>query len=659
MTVVAGLSLVAASAAYAAKKPNIIFILTDDLGWGDLGVFFQNQRTADLRFTTPELDRMALEGIQLRNHYAPAPVCAPSRASLFTGRHQGHEEVRNNQFDKALATSHNLATVVKQAGYRTVLIGKYGLPGGDRDKYDMDQWIAFPTRRGFDEFYGAVKHRDGHSQYPANKYPRGDNDMHRGTFPLYHNDQQLTKELEGAYTTDLFTAFAKKWLVEHKENNPAQPFFMFLSHTTPHAALHVPSMPYPQGGGLKGGVQWIGQAGKMINTVGGKFDEWIHPDFADKKWAEQDKRLATMVRRIDDTTGDLIQTLKDLGLDDNTLIVFTSDNGPHKESYLIDLEYAPASFSSYGPFSGIKRDVLEGGIRVPTLVRWPGGIPAGQINEAPSQFHDWLPTFAQVAGLPVPALSDGVSLLPHLTGKGRAQESTVYVEYSIGETTPAYDEFAPLHQGSARGEMQAIFLEGYKGFRRNIKGHGDNFMIFDLKNDPRESRDLAQDANFEKGLQQRMKDRVLQIRRPNASAPRPYDNEPVPAISGSYDPKVTWARYSSGFPWVPQTAMLKAAKKGTRETVGLDGIGASAGEVVEFKGHIHAETSGNYAFVLETSGGAILRIHDAVVIDQETKIEGKSATTGSILLAQGVHPFTLTMRLGAESHLKFAHSRKD
>lgn len=485
------MALLAVSPAQAAVKTNIIFVLTDDLGWGDLGVFFQNQRKEDRRFATPQLDRLAAEGIQMRSHYSPAPVCAPSRASLFTGRHQGHEEVRNNQFDKALAKSHNLATVVKQAGYRTVMIGKYGLPGGDRERYQMDQWTSYPTRIGFDEFFGAVKHCDGHSQYPANPYPRGDSEMHRGTFPLYHNDKPLTQELEGAYTTDLFTAFAKKWLVDHKASHPEQPFFMFLSHTTPHAALQVPSMPYPEGGGLKGGVQWIGEAGKMINTVGGNFDQWIHPDYAEKDWAEQEKRLATMIRRIDDTIGDLIETLKDLGIDDRTMIVLTSDNGPHKESYLADLDYEPTSFASYGPFSGIKRDVLEGGIRVPTLVRWPGGIPAGRINETPSQFHDWLPTFAQIAGLPAPALSDGVSLLPHLTGEGKAAESTVYVEYLIEDKTPNYEDFAAIHRASIRGEMQAIFMEGYKGFRRDIKGHEDDFMIFDLKNDPRESTNLA------------------------------------------------------------------------------------------------------------------------------------------------------------------------
>jgi uncharacterized sulfatase len=568
--------------------------------------------------------------------------------------------VRNNQFDKALSTSHNLATVLGQAGYRTLMVGKYGLPGGDRNAYNMDEWEAFPTRRGFHEFYGPVKHRDAHSHYPANPYPRGDSDLHRGTFPWYHNDKQLTKELDGAYTTDLVTAFAKKWLVEHQANRREEPFFIFLSHTTPHAALHVPSMPYPMGGGLSGGVQWIGEPGNMINTVGGDFDEWFHPEFAEQNWHEQEKRFATMMRRIDDSLGDLIQTLKDLGLDEDTLVVFTSDNGPHRESYLIDLDYDPTSFASFGPFTGIKRDVLEGGIRVPTLVRWPGSIPAGALNEATTQQHDWLPTLAAVADLPAPALSDGVSLLPHLTGKGTARESTVYVEYSNSGRTPDYPEFPAIHRDMPREEMQAIFMEGYKGLRRDIQGHDDDFMIFDLKNDPRELHDLAREGDFGDGLQQRMKDRVLQIRRPDASAPRPYDDMHVPAISKVVPaPATKWALYRGDFPWVPQTAPLKAVRTGSSETVSLAGIGAAAGDVVEFTGHIEAERPGNYTFELASSGGAILRIHDAVVIDNETEIDGKAATEGSILLAKGLHPFTVTMLVDEASRLKFQHTDRN
>lgn len=638
------------------SHPNVIFILVDDLGWGDLGVFYQNSRQDGRKHATPYLDIVATEGMQLRQHYCPAPVCAPSRASLLSGRHQGHEPIRDNQFDKALAPSHNLGTVMREAGYRTVMVGKYGLPGGDRELYDMDQWVAYPTRRGFDEFFGYVKHRDGHTQYPGDDYPRGDNELHQTGKPVFHNEKMLTKELSGSYTTDLFTAFAKKWMVDHRQQHPGQPFFMYLAHSTPHAALHVPSMPYPRGGGLNGGAQWIGEPGKMINTVGGTFDGWIHPDYAKQDWAEQEKRFATMVRRIDSSVGDVIQTLKDLGIDRETMVVFTSDNGPHKESYLADMDYHPSSFDSFGPFNGIKRDLLEGGIRMPTLVRWPGNIPSGAVNETPSQFHDWLATFANLAGFPAPALSDGVSLLPYLTGQGTARPGTVYVEYVNNLSTPDYLEFEPLHRGRTRQQMQVVFVDGYKGIRTGISSHDDDFMIFDLANDPRERMDLSGTSRYFTDLQQRMKDRVLQIRRPDEEAPRPYDNEPVPALGKEpKDRSIHWTAYAGDFPWVPQTFGLTPVQKGVSREVDAKVTGKAA--IIEYRGIIDAKETAAYTFTVDSDGGAILRLHDAVVVDNESVIDGTRATRGSILLAKGPHPFTLTYRVGSRDNpsLKFSH----
>ena len=165
-----------------ASKPNIIFILLDDMGWGDLGVLHQNLSKHPKRHHTPMLDAMAAEGMQLRAHYCPAPVCAPSRSSLLSGVHQGHAEVRDNQFDKALADNHTLATVMKAAGYRTWLVGKYGLQGaknGQDDDFTPEDWPAYPTKRGFDAFYGYVRHRDGHLHYPAHEWPLGDSPAHR------------------------------------------------------------------------------------------------------------------------------------------------------------------------------------------------------------------------------------------------------------------------------------------------------------------------------------------------------------------------------------------------------------------------------------------------------------------------------------------------
>ncbi|MBK1878936.1 sulfatase-like hydrolase/transferase [Pelagicoccus mobilis] len=642
------------------KQPNIIFILTDDLGWGDLGVFYQNSRTEDKRHFTPELDRFAAQGMQLRQHYCPAPVCAPSRASLLSGRHQGHEPIRNSQFDKALADSHTLATTLKTAGYRTAAVGKYGLQGGVKHVYDLDSWTAYPTKRGFDEFFGYVMHIDGHLQYPAHEWPIGNNEMHQTKKHVYHNDRELHADLELCYTTDLFTAFAKNWIVEHKDANPEQPFFLYLAHSTPHAALQVPTGPYPKGGGLDGGVQWLGKPGKMINTAEGEIDSWIHPDYAGKNWSDVEKRFATMVRRIDSTIGDLVKTLQDLGIDENTLIVFSSDNGPHSESYIKDVNYDPDSFDSFGPFNGIKRDTLEGGIRMPTLARWPSEIPVGSISDRKSQFHDWMPTFVEAAGLAAPALSDGVSLLPSLSGKGKAQDSTVYIEYTQNQRTPNYAEFEERFRGRQRKEMQVVFVDGYKGLRYNIKSHTDDFEIYDLRNDPHESKDLNGSSEYFVELQQRMKDRVLQLRRPNPTAKRPYDGELVPGIDAkAYDSKVSWSVYEGEFPWVPQTVGLKPVKEGSSKAVDLKVRTRKNDVVIEYKGFVKVAESGNYEFTVDSDTGAILRLHDAVVVDNESVLDGERATSGEILLEAGVHPYTLTYQRGSEGkpRLEFGYEK--
>lgn len=205
------------------EKPNILFILTDDLGYGDLGVLFQNQRANEAKpfHRTPYLDSMAQEGILLTRHYVPAPVCAPSRASLLQGVHQGHAQVRNNQFDKALSDNHSLATVLKEAGYTTALIGKYGLQGKEGDS--PASWEAYPTKRGFDHFFGYVRHRDGHNHYPAHEAPA------RPPVELYSGQQEISEQLKGCYTTDLFTAAAKNWITEKEQSNPDSAIFYVFS----------------------------------------------------------------------------------------------------------------------------------------------------------------------------------------------------------------------------------------------------------------------------------------------------------------------------------------------------------------------------------------------------------------------------------------------
>ncbi len=375
--------LVSAAQAGAATKPsqpNIIFILCDDLGFGDIGVFWQNQRAAagdrtQPHFATPQIDTLARDGVMLTQHYCAAPVCAPSRASLLTGLTQGHANIRDNQFDQLLADTHTLGTVLKTAGYATAAFGKWGLQGGgegnknpDPDRpmserlADYQGWDSYPTKRGFDYFLGYVRHRDGHFHYPKEEGRE-----------VWENEHEISASLDGCYTTDLFTARAKKWIIDQRKVNPTQPFFTYLSFDTPHAVLQNPATPYPAGGGLKGGLKWTGKPGAMINTSNGVMDGWMHPDLANQTWdhdanpqtpeiawPDVQKRYANGVRRIDDAVGDVLQLLEDLGIAENTLVVFTSDNGPSKESYLKE-DYDPIFFDGFGPFDGIKRDTWQGG----------------------------------------------------------------------------------------------------------------------------------------------------------------------------------------------------------------------------------------------------------------------------------------------------------
>ncbi len=626
----------------SGSKPNIILIFTDDMGYGDIGLFHQNQRTGK-KHATPNLDQIASEGIQLRRHYCPAPVCAPSRASLLRGLHQGHTEVRNNDFDKAIPDNHTLGTVLKEAGYRTLHVGKYGLPGlgESRDSFkNPDEWPAYPTKRGFDEYLGYVRHVDGHVHYPNNEWPIGNSESHRTGKEVWHNEKEISAQLDKCYTTDLFTAYTKKWILEQAKDARDEPFFVYLAYDTPHAALQVPTDAFPEGGGLKGGLQWLGEPGKMINTATGEIDSWIHPDYRNQSWSNVEQRFATMVRRIDSAVGDLVQLLKDLDIDEKTLIVFTNDNGPLSVSYIQGEPFTPIHFQSYGPFDGEKRDVWEGGIRMPALARWPGKIPAGGIDHTPSQFHDWLATFADVAGLPIPALSDGVSLVPTLTGTGVQEPSTVYVEYFNGGKTPNYPDFDPSHRNRLRKEMQAIFLEGYKGVRVDIQRHSDDFEIYDVKTDLKEVKNLAGTNDFFVGLQQRMKDRSLQLRRPNGDNPRPYDDALVPSVEvAAVRPGVRWVAYEGDFPWAPKFWNVTPGFVGRVSQIRSD-VGPENGAVV-YTGYLDVPQDGEYHFSLTADSRAVFRIHDANIIDADYGYNQGSEVSAKVKLAAGLHPFRI------------------
>ena len=396
----------------------------------------------------------------------------------------------------------------------------------------------------------------------------------------------------------------------------------------------------------------------MINTATGTIDSWRHPEYVDRGWTDEEERFATLVRRMDDNIGDLLQTLRDLEIDDKTLVVFTADNGPHNVHYLTDGSYAPTSFDSFGPFEGIKRDCYEGGVRQPTFAWWPDHITPGRIDHTPTQFQDWMATFCELAQLPTPARSDGVPLVPLLTGSGDQREGIVYVEFNQRGQVPNYEEF-PTHAGEKRLNQQLIFLDGYKGVRNDIQTHADHFQIYDVRTDLAEAHDLfaapppGQSAYF-KTLQQRMKDRVLQLRQIERDDPfdpstdkveaRPYDNELVPPVTVAVTAGVEVNAYEGSWPWLPNFSALTAVK--TAHAATFDAarhLTRASNAGLSYQGFLQVPADGTWTFYADSDAGMHLRIHDSQVIDDDFNHDG-SETRGTIRLAAGLHPFTLSYR---------------
>lgn len=627
----------------SSKQPNILFILVDDLGYGDVGIFNQNARKAKGQpyLVTPSLDKMAANGATMMQQYVNAPVCAPSRSSFLSGVTQGHSNVRNNQFDKALEDNHTMASTLKAAGYTTVAIGKWGLQGLS------EPWEAHPLKRGFDSYFGYIRHADGHEHYPKEG-------LYRKSKEVYDNTTNITPLLDKCYTGDLWTAKAKHWIAEKVKTNRDQPFFMYLAYDTPHATIELPTQEYPEGSGLNGGLQWLGIPGKMINTASGDIDSWMHPLFKNamytdastgerKPWKNVHKRYATMVQRLDQEIGDLLQLLKDLHIDEHTIVVFASDNGPSAESYLAE-NYTPQFFDGYGPFDGIKRDTWEGGLRTPTIIQWPGTIPAGRKVHQPSMLSDWLPTFLQAAGVASPARMDGVSLLPALTGTGKQQQGLVYIEYYENGRTPNYQEFEPTRTNKVRNQMQTIRSGNFVGVRYDIKGSDDDFEIYNVMKDPKQSSNLAA---YMPGLQSELKARALQARIPDMSAPRPYDTAMIPALTRkpAKPNQLQYKLFKGNFPWVPSTYNLKPLKEGFATTIDKNiFLQHKDATVIQYKGFINVRKDGPYTFYLRCNGNAFLRIHDAAAIDADKGYQSGTELSRTMNLKAGLHPFTLTYK---------------
>jgi arylsulfatase A len=367
------------SLALAADKPNIIWIMADDLGYGDLGCFGQKQ------IKTPRLDRMAAEGMRFTSSYCGTSVCAPSRASLMTGLHMGHAPIRANREVEPEGqmplpkSNRTIAELLHENGYRTGIFGKWGLgfPNSGSE----------PNNRGFDEFFGYNCQRQAHSYYPTY---------------LWHNDSRV--ELPGnadgkrtQYSHDVIVDQLMQWTHAQKD----QPFFLYWAETTPHQ-------------------KW------ELDELG---------EYADKDWPEVEKRFAAMITRFDRNIGRLLDLLNELGIEDRTLVMFVSDNGACFDYEGHKMEF----FNSNGELRGAKRGMYEGSLRSPSIARWPGKIKAGQVSDVPWAFWDFYPTAAELAGAKVPEEQkiDGKSIMPLLFGQAFEPHESLYWELHEGATKQA------------------------------------------------------------------------------------------------------------------------------------------------------------------------------------------------------------------------------
>ena len=432
------------------RPPNVLFIMCDDLGWGDLGCFGQKI------IRTPRLDALADEGARFTAHYSGFPVCAPARCSLMTGKHAGHSYIRNNGYpkDRAKDESRSLfpgqtpipaaaVTIAEQfhdRGYATAAAGKWGL-GYEGSTGD-------PTNQGFDRFFGYICQWHAHNHFPRFLWDLTPEQAER--VPYSGNDREL---LGATYSQDEFFRVADEFVTAHRD----EPFFLYLPLVTTHLSLQVPE-DEPSLAGYR-------------ETI----EEEPYKHTAYLKHPTPRAAYAAMVTRIDRQVGGLLDRLDELGLTENTLVVFTSDNGPtYGRLGGADSDY----FNSAGGFRGRKGSVYEGGIRVPLIVRMPGVVPAGTAGDRPTYFADWMPTLAELTGAPAPDDVDGVSFAPTLRDEPQPAPEFLYWEF------PAY------------GGQQAVRVGDWKAVRQNLKkwkpGRPIKTELYHLADDPGETTDLAE-----------------------------------------------------------------------------------------------------------------------------------------------------------------------
>ncbi|MCM1521777.1 MAG: arylsulfatase [Muribaculaceae bacterium] len=421
-----------------AASPNVIFILADDLGIGDISPYGQKL------IKTPNLDRMEREGMKFTQSYAGTAVSAPSRASLMTGQHTGHTHIRGNlrhdpEGQVAMPDStYTLARLFKDNGYATGCFGKWGLgyPGSESD----------PTKMGFDRFFGYNCQTLAHDYYPDHLW----NGLERVELP------QNYEQAETTYSADTIHQQALDFI----RANADKPFFTFLSYTLPHAELVLPHDSvynyYCNVIPAEDDKAWKARNPNVVGAYGA----------TDRPLAS----FASMVTRLDSYVGDVLDLLAELGIDDNTIVVFTSDNGPHREGGA-----NPDFFDSYGPYRGIKRDLYEGGIRMPMIVRYPGKVKEGSINDHMLAFWDVMPTFAELTGTQLKSPTDGISFLPSLLGKeGQKEHDYLYWEF---------------HEG---GGKQAMRMGDWKTVRLNVSDSTKRVTeLYNLASDVHEDNNVA------------------------------------------------------------------------------------------------------------------------------------------------------------------------
>ena len=449
-------------------RPNIIYILADDLGYGELGCYGQT------RIETPHIDRLAASGMIFTDHYSGSPVCAPARAILLTGLHSGKAQIRGNDewaergdvwnyramiADSTLegqrplkAGTVTIGTLLQSAGYKTGVVGKWGL--------GAPHTVGVPNKQGFDYFFGYNCQRQAHTYYPVHLWENDrrvylDNDtvaphtvLNEGDDP-YDMNSYAPFELND-YAPDLMIDA----ITEFVEENNDTPFFLYWATPIPHVPLQAPR-------------EWVDyyvdKFGDEVPYLGGNgYFPHRYPRAA----------YAAMVSYLDHNVGILVQQLKDLGIYDNTLIIFTSDNGPSFNGGT-DSQW----FESGGPFRSErgygKAFLHEGGIRVPMIASWPGVISPGSVTDHISVFYDIMPTFTEIAGIDVPEFTSGTSFLPTLKGEKQSQPEFLYWEFP------------------ASGGQMAVRVENYKALRKDMHDGNLEWELYDLNSDPRELFNIA------------------------------------------------------------------------------------------------------------------------------------------------------------------------